>query len=241
MSAEWKRTRKGEVTMTVRMPLEAVDSEIYIKTPRGHSGISMDPWTSSTWSKKWSTYHTPNQVTKDKLNKFNQERTHRCISLHKTVGRQKQFRNSYWSPRPNRKQHPLPYGLSADHPKLNKVRHRSSSGMEKSPRKRTREMSPTGSLADPVLVSSSDEETEMPDEDHPVTLSPQSPLDHERGHQPLEYVPKSPVYPPSDDSSENAEVCSIPDLETPREQMSPVQGKQKQPDHEIHMTVPADA
>ena len=94
VSAEWKRTRKGEVIMTVRMPLDAVDSEIYIKTPRGHSGISMDPWTSSTWSKKWNTYHTTNQVTKDKLNKFNQERTHRCFSLHRTAGRQKQFRNS---------------------------------------------------------------------------------------------------------------------------------------------------
>ena len=119
----------------------------------------------------------PDQVTKDKLNKFNQERTNRHISLHRTARRQKQFRNSYWSPRPNRKQHPLPYGLNAGHPsakqhKLNKVRHRSSSGMEKSPRKRTREMSPTGSLTDPVLVSSSDEETEIPDEDHPVTLSP---------------------------------------------------------------------
>ena len=183
MSAEWKRTRKGEIIMTVRMPLDAVDSEIYINTPRGHSGISMDPWTSSTWSKKCSTYHTPNQVTKDKLKKFNQERTHRCISLHNTAGRQKQFRNNYWSPRPNRKQDPLPYGLNASNPsakqhKLNKVRHRSSLGKEKSPRKRVREMSPTGSLADPVLVSSSDEETETPDEAHPVTLSPQSPPDH---------------------------------------------------------------
>ena len=37
-------------------------------------------------------------------------------------------------------------------------------------------MSPTGSLADPVLVSSSDEETEIPDEDHPVILSPESHL-----------------------------------------------------------------
>ena len=117
VSAEWKRTRKGEVIMTVRMPHDAVDSEVYIKTPRGHSGILMDPWTSSTWRKKWSNYHTPNKVTKDKLNRFNQERTHQCISLHKTAGRQKQFRNSYWSPRPNRKNSHA-YGLIADHPLL---------------------------------------------------------------------------------------------------------------------------
>ena len=73
--------------------------------------------------------------------------------------------------------------------------------MEKSPQKRTRKMSPIRSIADPVIVDSSDEETETGDEDHSVTLSPQSPTDHERGHQPLEYVPKSTVYPPPDDSS----------------------------------------
>ena len=33
VSAEWKRTRKGEVIMIVRMPHDAVDSEVYIKTP----------------------------------------------------------------------------------------------------------------------------------------------------------------------------------------------------------------
>ena len=74
-----------------------------------------------------------------------------------------------------------------------------------------------------------------------ITQSPQSSPDHERGHQPCEYVPKSPVYPPPGDSSENADFSSIPDLETPREQISPVQGKPKEPDHATHMTVPADA
>ena len=43
VSAEWKRTRRGEVIMTVRMPHDAVDSEVYIKTPRGHSGIFNGP------------------------------------------------------------------------------------------------------------------------------------------------------------------------------------------------------
>ena len=38
--------------MIVRMPLDAVDSEVYIKTPRGHSVILIDPWTSLTWRKK---------------------------------------------------------------------------------------------------------------------------------------------------------------------------------------------
>ena len=47
VSARWKRTYSGEVIMTVRMPLDTVDSEVYIKTPRGHLGIQMDPWMSS--------------------------------------------------------------------------------------------------------------------------------------------------------------------------------------------------
>ena len=102
-------------------------------------------------------------------------------------------------------------------------------------------MSLVGSIADPVIVDSSDEETETADEDRSVTLLPQSPPDHERGHHPVRYVPKSPVYPPPDDSSENAEFSSVPDLETPREQMSPVQDKPKESDHATHMTVPADA
>ena len=67
VSAEWKRTYKGEVIMTVRMPSDTVDSEVYIKTPRGHSGIQMDPWMSSTWRKKWSTHHTPTRSPRTNL------------------------------------------------------------------------------------------------------------------------------------------------------------------------------
>ena len=78
-------------------------------------------------------------------------------------------------------------------------------------------MSPIRFIADPVIVDRSDEETKIADEDHSVILLPQSPPDHERGLQPLQNVPKSPVYPPPDDSSENAEFSSVPDLETPRE------------------------
>ena len=52
---------------------------------------------------------------------------------------------------------------------------------------------------------------------------------------------KSPLYPAPDDSSENTKFSSVPDLETPWEQMSPVQGKLKEPDHVTYMTVPADA
>ena len=68
-----------------------------------------------------------------------------------------------------------------------------------------------------------------------------SPSDHERGHQPLEYVPKSPAYPPSSNSLEDEEFSSIPHLKTPREQLSPVQEKPEESDHGTHMITPADA
>ena len=77
VSASWRRTSRGEVLMTVRMPQDMVDSEVYVKTPRGHSAVNLDPWTSSTWRKPWNKYHIPNKVTKDK-----------GISLNKTARRQ---------------------------------------------------------------------------------------------------------------------------------------------------------
>ena len=95
VSAEWRRNKRLEDIMTVKMAYDTVDSEVYIKTSRGNSGIQMDPWTSSTWRKKWNSYYTPKKVTKDKLNKFKRERTHRHKSLHKTAGRQKKFSNGY--------------------------------------------------------------------------------------------------------------------------------------------------
>ena len=54
-------------------------------------------------------------------------------------------------------------------------------------------------------------------------------------------MPRSPVYPPPDDSLENAEFSSIPDIETPREQISPDQRKPKESDHGIHLMASADA
>ena len=97
VSATW-RTCRGEVLMTVQMPQDTVDFEVYVKTPRGHSAVTMDPWTSSTWRKPWNKYHTPNKVTKDKLNRFAQQKTCRRISLNRTTGRQGHNGRSSWSP-----------------------------------------------------------------------------------------------------------------------------------------------
>ena len=56
-------------------------------------------------------------------------------------------------------------------------------------------MYPAGSWSDPVIVASSGDETDTADESQLDNLSPQPPPDYERGHQALEYMPKSPVYP----------------------------------------------
>ena len=136
--------------MTVQMPQDMVDSEVYVKTPRGHSAVNLDPWTSSTWRKPWNKHHTPNKVTKDKLSRFTQQKTHRGISLNKTAGRQGWSKRSTWSPRLNKGNNPRAFGLilgpctspSSRQKKLNKVRKGEASP---NPRKRIREATPFNS------------------------------------------------------------------------------------------------
>ena len=70
VSAKWKSNWKREVLMTIVMPHDVIDSEIYIKTPRGHTGLQMDPWLSSTWRRAWSDSHSPNQATEEKDKKI---------------------------------------------------------------------------------------------------------------------------------------------------------------------------
>ena len=66
VSARWKRTWKGEVVMTVIMPDDVVDTEIYVKTSKGHIGIQMDPWMSCSWKRNWSLTHPPQHPDKRK-------------------------------------------------------------------------------------------------------------------------------------------------------------------------------
>ena len=111
VSASWRRTSRGDVLMTVWMPQDTVNSEVYVKTPRGYSAVNMDPWTSSTWRKPWNKHHTPNKVTKDKLSRSTQQKTHRGISLNRTTGRQGWSRRNNWSPRANKDLNPRVFGL----------------------------------------------------------------------------------------------------------------------------------
>ena len=181
--------------MTVQMPQDTVNSEMYVKTPRGHSAVNLNPWTSFTWRKPWNKHHTPNKVTKDKLSRFTQQKTHRRISLNKTAGRQGWSKRSTWSPRLNKGHNPRAFGLitgpctspSSRQQKLNKVRKEEASP---NPRKRIREATPFNSYNTPVVINSDDKEKQE-------RTSPTSPPGHEKGHPAVhEYQPKSPVYPP---------------------------------------------
>ena len=79
------------------------------------------------------------------------------------------------------------------------------------------------------LVIRSDEK-----EDQDKT-SPTSPPDHKRGHPAVhEYQPKSLVYPPLSDSSDDEDFSSMPDLVTPEEGMSPVTDHSNDSGYETH-------
>ena len=107
VSARWKRTWKGEVIMTVIMPSDVVDTEVYVKTPQGHIGIQMDPWMSCSWKRTWNSTHPPNTQTKEKIRKYKLQKAGRRISLFRTAGGRptNRFRNSHWSPRPEKRCH----------------------------------------------------------------------------------------------------------------------------------------
>ena len=100
VSARWKRTWKGEMMMTIIMPNDVVDTEVYVKTSKEHIGLQMDPWMSCSWKRTWSSTHPPNTQTKEKMRKFKLQKADRRISLFRTAGRPRQMRNSHWSPRP---------------------------------------------------------------------------------------------------------------------------------------------
>ena len=84
-----------------------------------------------------------------------------------------------------------------------------------------------------MVISSDEEEQEK--------TSPTSPPDHEKGHPAAyEYQPKSPVYPPPSDSSEEEDFSSTPDLATPAEEMSPVPDQLNDSGYGTQDTTPAD-
>ena len=43
--------------MTIVMPENVIDTEVYVKTSKEHIGIQMDPWMSCSWKRTWSSTH----------------------------------------------------------------------------------------------------------------------------------------------------------------------------------------
>ena len=213
VSARWKRTWKGEVVMTVIMPDDVVDTEVYVKTSKGHIGIQMDPWMSCSWKRNWSLTHPPNTQTKEKMRKYRLQRTGRRISLFRTSGRPRQMRNSHWSPRPEarcntpyRRRTPSPTKQAARYPRP------SPSSSTQMTKKTTR-----GDWSDESTDSASEaavyhEEAKTPGKIQSTILSPESPPEYEKGLSNLDYVPKSPVYYPAGYSDGESDKDSLIDL-----------------------------
>ena len=43
--------------MTIVMPENVIDTEVYVKTSKEHIGLQMDPWMSCSWKRTWSSTH----------------------------------------------------------------------------------------------------------------------------------------------------------------------------------------
>ena len=216
VSARWKRTWKGEVVMTVIMPDDVVDTEVYVKTSKGHIGIQMDPWMSCSWKRNWSLTHPPNTQTKEKMRKYRLQRAGRRISLFRTAGRPRQMNNSHWSPRPEARSS-TPYRRRTPSPTKSAVRkHNPSPSAQLQWTKNTTK----GDWSDESTDSASEaeaavyhKEAETPGKIQSTILSPESPPEYEKGLSSLDYVPKSPVYYPAGYSDGESEKDSLLDLD----------------------------
>ena len=92
--------------MTIIMPEDVIDTEVYVKTPKEHVGIQMDPWMSCSWKRTWNPAHPPNTQTKEKIRKYRLQKAGKRLSLFRTAGKPaNHFRNSHWSPRPEPRCH----------------------------------------------------------------------------------------------------------------------------------------
>ena len=43
VSVQWTRDGQGEVLISLKVPQDIVDAELFVKTTKGHFGILMDP------------------------------------------------------------------------------------------------------------------------------------------------------------------------------------------------------
>ena len=214
VSARWKRTWKGEVVMTVIMPDDVVDTEIYVKTSKGHIGIQMDPWMSCFWKRNWSLTHPPNIQTKEKMRKYKLQKAGRRISLFRTAG---SFRNSHWSPRPESRCqnifHKHHHHKRTPSPTKSAVRrHSPSPSAQLQWTKKTERGDWSDSTDSAPETAAYHQESTVPDKVESTILSPESPPEYEKGLTNLDYVPKSPVYHTAGYSDGESDKDSLIDL-----------------------------
>ena len=191
--------------MTIVMPNDVVDTEVYVKTPRGYTGIQMDPWMSCTWRRTWSSTHPPNTQTNEKMRKYKLQKAGRRISLFRTAGRNKQMKNRCWSPRPEARHHLHLYAerrIPSPHKKQQPAQDHQPSHTAQTllHKKRQREEYSDGSSTDSARTDTYYEQSDLADGFHSIALSPESsPPEYEKGLKSVDYIPKSPIYPPPPD------------------------------------------
>ena len=206
VSVQWTRDGRGEVLISLKVPQDIVDAELFMKTTKGHFGILMDLWSSSIWRKYWSQWHTPNKITKEKIWCLRQVKAERRISLHRTAGQTSLTKRLTWKTAPPQynpraeglldQNDPWPKGAGKIQRKLNKVR------FESRPRKRQRPMPQENEETDPQIVISSEwgwtEGTRG--RAHRRRRPPQSPPEEARKEIYPTHTPQShPPYPPPED------------------------------------------
>ena len=201
VTAKWKRTWKGEVTMTILMPYDVIDTEVYVKTSRGHTGIQMEPWMSSTWRKTWRFTHPPNKKTQEQIKRFRQQKATRRISLHQTAGRSRQQKDKYWSPRPETIHQVHPYSGKSSLPNRGHQLAQDSQQQQQHLKRQRDELSEGSSTAS-APVSTYYEQADLASGFHSIDLSTESPPEYEKELKSIAYVPKSPIYPPPDTYSD---------------------------------------
>ena len=211
VSARWKRTWKREVVMTVILPDDVVDTELYVKTTKGHIGIQMDPWMSCSWKRNWSPAHPPNTQTKEKMRKYRLQRAGRRISLFRTAG---SSRHSHRSPRPQ----PWCKNIYHKHHRRSPSPARSAARrQDPSPsaqpqwKKKTEEENWSDSTESAAEAATYHQQSATQDKVKSTILSPESPPDYERGLSTTDYIPKSPIYHPAgySDEEEDSELDSM--------------------------------
>ena len=214
VSARWKRTWKREVVMTVILPDDVVDTELYVKTTRGHIRDPNGPLDVLLLEKELEPSPPPNTQTKEKMRKFRLQRAGRRISLFRTAG---SSRNSHRSPRPE----PWCKNISHKHHRRTPSpakpaarRQYPSPSAQPQWKKKIEEENWSDSTESAAEAATYHQQSATQDKVKSTILSPESPPDHERGLSTTDYIPKSPIYHPAgySDEEEDSELDSMADF-----------------------------